>query len=261
MYHQVTPTPVPASFYKYTVTPRAFRIQMDLLARLGYTPITLDALVAARRGSSQLPPRPVIITFDDGFRDCATYAVPILNEHRFTATFFLVAGLMGQASNWLVAERGVEFEMMDWATARELVAAGFDCGSHTVTHPRLAQISERRCREELGESRRCLEDNLGHTVRHLAYPYGSFNERVSALAAEAGYVTACSVQIGLATMSESPLALHRVPITGQESDESWRSRLDLLFRLKTGWGLNAWLDGKKQALVRRANLVARQGQG
>ena len=80
MYHQVTAHVVPPSFRKYTVTPRAFvaQIQMGWLRTAGYRPVTLDHLDAARLGASPLPRRAVVITFDDGFRDCVEYALPIL---------------------------------------------------------------------------------------------------------------------------------------------------------------------------------------
>jgi peptidoglycan/xylan/chitin deacetylase (PgdA/CDA1 family) len=255
MYHQVTPNAVPASFRKYAVHPDAFRAQMNRLAQLGYTTISLDTLVAARTNSSRLPARPVITTFDDGFRDCVEFAVPILRAHKFTATFFLVAGLIGQMSKWLIAERGVEFALASWEMTCELAASGFECGSHTTTHSHLAQISETACRRELFESRQCLEENLHTSVRHLAYPFGSFNPRVGEIAAEAGYLTACSVQIGLATPNDSRFALCRVPITGYDSP------LDFVFRLRTGWRWSEWLMGKKDALARRAAFVTRQSEG
>src|SRR5947207_2534839 len=94
MYHQVSPNP-PGPFRKYTVNPRAFAPQMNWLAHAHYTPITFDALLSYRGGAGSLPAKPIIITFDDGFRDCFTYAVPILKAQGFTAVFFLVAGLLG----------------------------------------------------------------------------------------------------------------------------------------------------------------------
>jgi peptidoglycan/xylan/chitin deacetylase (PgdA/CDA1 family) len=247
MYHQVTPQPCPA-FSKYAVTLKAFAAQIRWLAGAGYTPISLDALLAYRSGRGTLPLRPVIITFDDGFQDCADHAVPILKTHSFTAIFYLVAGLVGKTSRWLLSERGIEFPLLDWATARQLKAAGFHCGSHSMSHPRLADLSPALCREELLWSRQLLEDNLGHEVRHLAYPFGSFNESVRAIAAETGYRSACSVRIGLSTVDDDPLVLHRVPISGQDS------LLDFICRLRTARSLREFMRGKVWALQRRFHL-------
>lgn len=227
MYHEVSPSPHP-SFRRYTVTVREFTRQMRCLAAFGYQAIDMDALVRARRGQGALPKRPVLITFDDGFQGCADHAVPVLRAHKFTAVFYLVAGLMGKTSRWMLPELGLELALMSWETARALVADGFQCGAHTVTHPRLTGLDPARCRAELVDARSRLEAELGRPIAHLAYPYGSYDRAVQAVAAEAGYVTACSTQAGLSRADDDPLALHRVTIYGQDS------LLDFACRLRTG---------------------------
>lgn len=247
MYHQVAPRPA-ETFRKYTVTPRAFAAQMAWLALAGYAPVTLDRLVEARGGGRALPPRAVVITFDDGFQGCADYAVPVLRARGFTAVFFIVAGLVGGTSAWLLAERGVELAMMGWPTIRALDAAGFQIGAHTMSHPRLAGLAPADCRRELGDSRRRLEDELGRAVRHMAYPFGSYDEAARAAAAEAGYRSACSVRIGLSPAGDDPLALRRVPVLGQDS------LLDFACRLRTAWPLSASLRsgaGRARGWLRR----------
>ncbi|HEU5102194.1 MAG TPA: polysaccharide deacetylase family protein [Roseiflexaceae bacterium] len=230
MYHQIGPQTHP-SFTKYTVTPRAFALQMAWLMLARYVPITFDRLLAWRAGQGRLPERAVIITFDDGFQGCDDYAVPTLLSRGFTAVFYIVAGLAGRTSRWLIAERGVEFPLMDWATIRRLEATGFQCGAHTMSHPRLPELPMLACRQELEASKRLLEDQLGHEVRDMAYPFGSFDERVRELAAEAGYRSACTVQIGRSPGDDDPLALHRIPILGSDT------LLDFICRLESAWPL------------------------
>jgi peptidoglycan/xylan/chitin deacetylase (PgdA/CDA1 family) len=215
MYHEVLPV-APATFRKYTVTVRAFAAQMRWLALAGYTPISLDMLLAHRERGSALPRRPVVITFDDGFAGCYEHAAPVLRAHGFTATFYLVAGLMGQTSQWLLRERGLELPIMSWTAARDLQAAGFTCGAHTLTHARLAELTADECREELRRSRELIEAELRRPVVHLAYPFGSFNEETKVIAAETGYRSAVSVRIGLSAPRDDVQALHRVPISGTE---------------------------------------------
>lgn len=216
MYHQLSPRPAP-EFFEYTVTPRAFAVQMKWLAVAGYESITLDDLLARRHRGAALPSRPVIITFDDGFQDCIEYAVPILQARAFTAVFYLVAELMGQSSRWVIPELGIEFPLADWETARSLEEAGFQCGSHTSTHPHLAALTDEACRDELLRSRLLIEEQLGHPIVHLAYPHGSYDARVERIAAESGYVSACSTQEGVSTPDDDPLALHRVAVSGYDS--------------------------------------------
>ncbi len=246
MYHLVTPQPLPA-FRKYTVTPRAFAAQMHWLALAGYATITLDDLLVARSGGS-LPPRPVIITFDDGFQDCVDYAVPILQAHGFRAIFYLVAGFMGKVSEWLRVERGVALALVDWSTARQLEAAGFQCGAHSMSHPHLADLDSAACHMELRESQQLLEERLGHKVRHLAYPYGSCNTTVRAIAAECGYQSACSTRIGLSDADDDLLALHRVPVNGQESF------FDFICRLSTACTVRETVQSMAHVTLRQLRL-------
>ena len=224
MYHEVSPSPEPG-FRRYTVTVREFRRQMRWLSALGYQPIDMDALVAARRGQASLPKRPVVITFDDGFQGCVDHAVPILRAHNFTAVFYLVSGLMGKTSRWLLPELGTELPLMSWDTARALAAEGFQCEAHTVTHPRLAGLDPARCRTELVDARSRLEDGLSRAVVHLAYPYGSFDQAVRMAAGDAGYVSACSTRPGLSGADDDLLALHRVTVYGHDSLIDFASRL------------------------------------
>lgn len=227
MYHEVSPRPQPA-FRRYTVTVREFTRQMRWLATFGYQPIDMDVLVRARQGHGSLPKRPVVITFDDGFQGCVDHAVPVLHEHGFTAVFYLVAGLMGETSRWLRAELDIELPLMSWDTARTLASDGFQCGAHTLTHPRLAGLDPEQCRAELADARSRLERELGRPIVHLAYPYGSFDQDVRAATKEAGYVTACSTRAGLSRVDDDLLALHRVTVYGHDS------LIDFVSRLRSG---------------------------
>lgn len=244
MYHEVAERRVPG-FEKYTVTTSAFAAQMRWLARAGYSTVTLDAMLAQRQGGSDLPRQPVIITFDDGYRSCVEHALPILEAHGFTATFYLVAGLVGQHSRWLEASHGLKLPLVDWPTARHLAAAGFCCGSHSMTHPHLQELAPARCQYELVESRRILEDQLGREVTDLAYPFGAFDAAVRQRAAEAGYRSACSVRVGRSPPDDDPLALRRVPVVGSDT------LLDFVCRLRTALPLRALVRGKARGAWRR----------
>jgi len=245
MYHQVSAAPMRA-FARYTVTSRTFAAQMRWLSLAGYEPITLDRLLEHRRTGAVLPSRPVVITFDDGFRDLVHHAVPVLSRHGFTATFFLVAGLMGRMGRWLREEIGTEMPLMNWTEARELEAAGFQCGAHTMTHPRLAALPAAACAAELAESRSRLENELGHEVRHLAYPFGSFDMRVREIAADAGYASGCSTAPGLSRAGDDPLALPRITVYGHES------LLSFGCRLRTALPLRELVRRRLRPLLRRS---------
>jgi peptidoglycan/xylan/chitin deacetylase (PgdA/CDA1 family) len=239
-YHDVAPEPHPA-FRRYSLTVREFARQMQWLARRHYTPIDMDTL-AATRGGGTLPARPIVITFDDGFRTCAEHAVPVLQAHGFTAVFFLVTGLMGSTSRWM-ADRGVNLALMTWDAARRIADEGFQCGVHTATHPRLTAIDSSRRRFELADARRQLEDELGRPAVHFAYPYGAVDSSVRASVAEAGYVTACATRPGRSSPDDDLLALRRITIHGDEPI------LRFAWRVATGRGVR---DSLRAALRRRA---------
>lgn len=216
MYHQITPSPLP-EFRKYAVTTDAFAAQLDWLALQSYVPVSMEALYEYRAGRGALPARPVVLTFDDGYRDCLDHAIPILNARGFTATFFVLGRLAGKTSRWLLEERGIELPLLDWDAVRQLRAAGNECGSHGMSHTRLTRLTPAACREELAGSRRMLEDELGEEIRHLAYPFGDYDESVRAIAAESGYRTACSVRLGWSAPDDDLLALHRLHVHGEAS--------------------------------------------
>ena len=224
MYHEVTPTPV-ERYRKYTVTPVELALQLSWLRSRGYASVDLDAVHAAFLGERRLPARPVVITFDDGSRDCLEHAVPALLAHGFTATFFIVGGLVGSTTRWLPAEVGLELPTADWPTLRAAEREGMRCEAHSVSHPRLARLADAEARDELVRGRALLEDGLGHAVRHVAYPFGSNSPRTRELAREAGYLTACTTHEAVASPRDELLALPRVPIVGTEGMREYRHRV------------------------------------
>jgi peptidoglycan/xylan/chitin deacetylase (PgdA/CDA1 family) len=245
MYHQITPTP-DRVFRKYAITPTEFAEQMRWVAAEGFVPIHLDdAFGHARR---PLPAKPIVITFDDGFQDCFEHALPVLAAHAFTATFFVVAGLAGKRSEWLLAERGVEYPLMQWDAVRTLVDAGFECGAHTMTHPRLAQLSPDEAYRELRDSRCAIEDHTGAPVRHVAYPFGSFSASVRAAAERSGYLTGCTVVPGIARTSDDPLALARIPVNGTDAPLAFTTQLR---------PIPAWRAAARHALDTCRNVLTR----
>lgn len=243
MYHEVARGDF-GDFAKYVVTPEMFRRQMAVLSRMGYTPIAMDALAAARRGDAPLPRRPVVITFDDGFGGVIEHAVPVLRTHGFAATFYLVSDFVGDRSRWLRAERGLEIALFDWPVARSLAAENFEIGSHSATHPHLPRLDPTAMRSELQRSRAAIGDAIGHSIDHLAYPFGAYDDHVASVAAEIGYTTSCSVRIGLSGPEDDALALHRVPVNGRDTI------FDFVSVLLTGKRPNELASGARRRVTR-----------
>lgn len=204
-YHRVGPFR-PGAPRKMTVTPPRFRSQMHFLRRHGIEVLTLDEVLAGRAG--------VALTFDDGFRDCLEYALPVLWRLRFPATFFIVAGRVGGTDTWMRSTPFPEERLLDWDDLRRLVDAGMTIGSHSMTHTQLTY-------EEVAESRRLLEERLGTRVEHFAYPRGEYTEESAEWVRRAGY------RAGWATRSGDAgrFTRRRLPVSANATIADFGTRL------------------------------------
>ncbi|MCC9742358.1 polysaccharide deacetylase family protein [Streptomyces sp. MNU89] len=217
MYHAVGETPAPAA-YGLSVAPEALRTQLELLAERGFTPVTTRALAAAWRSGGPLPPRPVLLTFDDGYEGVHRYALPALRSHGFTATVFATTG-------WLRGPHetpGALDLMLDWDQLRELSAAGLEIGGHSHTHPQLDTLTGPWLRSELARCRDLLAGELGRCPVSFAYPYGYSSRQVRAAVRAAGFRQSLAVGNALAERRHGPYALRRVTVrrsTGIEEFE------------------------------------------
>src|SRR5262245_1479468 len=161
MYHSVSDVSEERSpYYRLVTRPAVFAKQVRLLYSEGYTGLTLSQGLKAIRcpnlGSSR---RPVVITFDDGFRDFLTDAVPLLAKYGFGATMFLPTGFIGRCRRQFMGN-----ECLTWSEVAHLHTAGFEFGSHTVTHPRLVDLKPDDIRKEVVESKDTIEQALSVEV-------------------------------------------------------------------------------------------------
>lgn len=171
LYHSVRP-----GKHAYSVRPETFDAQLHYLRDSGYSFVTLGALVGHLRRGTPLPPKPAVLTFDDGWQNQYQNALPILEKHGAVATFFITTDVLGRGA------------YMRWDQAKELARRGMEIGSHARRHPFLARIgSEARLRDEIAGSKAILEKELGRPVTVFAYPFGSKNGRVIAAVEAAGY--------------------------------------------------------------------------
>jgi peptidoglycan/xylan/chitin deacetylase (PgdA/CDA1 family) len=169
------------------VHPAAFGAQVRLLLDAGFHFVTVTEF-AEQADGHRPPPGLVALSFDDGMDDNHRVVLPILQEHGIPATVFVTTGLIGKANPWMSAGSGAR--MMTVEELRDLAAAGFEIGSHTVTHPDLSELDYESCLMEMVESSRALERLLGSPVRTFAYPYCHFGPAAVAAVKEAGFFAA-----------------------------------------------------------------------
>lgn len=226
-FHKVGPIPPDSLFPRNYVHAEQFDALLASLRGAGYESIGFDQYLGHRRGETRLPRKPLILTFDDGYRSNAEIAVPIMRKHGFRATIFVVPGRLGGANQWDAEER--QEPLLSADEVRALHADGFAFGSHTLTHSRLTAIPPDVALGELRGSREALEQLLGQPVRTICYPWAQHDASVRRLAQEAGYSCGVGIRRRLNRDSTDLMALHRIPVT--YLDSTWRVRWDL-FRLR-----------------------------
>ncbi|MFE8035019.1 polysaccharide deacetylase family protein [Thiohalocapsa marina] len=218
MYHQVGYfAPMRSHRANYCDAGR-FRRQMAFLAKGGFSVLSLDQALAGLRGELRLKPRSVVLTFDDGYRNFREHALPVLQAYGFPAVVYAISGWLGRRMAWARHEPGrLEPELLSAAQLRELQSAGVCVGSHGLSHAKLGELDADAQLRELEGSRKALQDLLGSDVRHLCYPFGSFNRATVSLAGEVGYASATTCLRGAATPADHPLVLPRKAISFGDS--------------------------------------------
>jgi peptidoglycan/xylan/chitin deacetylase (PgdA/CDA1 family) len=201
------------------VPPGRFEAQVSLLLEAGFDFMTVGDLLE-RADGNEPEPGLAAISFDDGLLDNHSVAMPILRSLGIPATVYVTTGLIGKTYPWLGP--GADARMMREGELRDLVAAGFELGAHTVTHPDLSLLSRDDCLREMVESRDEIERITGQAVRTLAYPYCHYGDAAIEAAREAGFVGAvtCKGRGGW-----SRYEVKRAMITGKDGFPSFVAKL------------------------------------
>lgn len=174
LYHHVDANPKGS---RYFVEPAMFDQQMQWLYDHGYKTITITQLIDVIKNGGQLPERPVVITFDDGDASIYNNAFPIMQKYGFVGVFYLITSYFG----------GTGIVTVD--QVREMLNAGWEIGSHSVSHPDLSSHHE-LINTEMNDSRSKLESLFGVPVNTFAYPSGRVDEVVTNRAYKYGYLGA-----------------------------------------------------------------------
>lgn len=205
VYHSVYPyhLGMTADQKTYDVETAAFELQMQYLKEHGFTSITFTQYADHLFRNKSLPPKPVLITLDDGWQTQFDNAFPLLQKYGMTATFFVYTQPIGHK------------KFLTWDELRTLEAAGMDVEAHTLTHPRLDKITDEKIlKSELEDSKAKIEKELSKKVLYFAYPFGKFTDHVVVDVRAAGYEAARTITHGKVGVSEDVLKLHGAITTG-----------------------------------------------
>ncbi len=215
------------AYHRTCTDPGVFAEQVKFLARNRYTTIGLGEAVRRLGAKEQHSDRPVVLTFDDGYRDFYTEALPVLSRFGYTATVFLPTAFIGHTEQQFNG-----MPCLTWSQVRDLHHAGIDVGSHTVTHPQLRALRRNEIEHEVRHSKETIEDSLGDPVESFSYPYAfpeadrAFRQTVRAVLAEAGFRNGVSTIIGTANRSSDTLLLERLPVNSGDDAGIFRAKLE-----------------------------------
>lgn len=251
MYHSVADE-IADSFRDFTVTAARFREHLAALRDAGWRTISLtQAAGRLHRQPAEDQARVVALTFDDGYADFYSHALPALAAEQARATLFVPTAHVGRRAGWL---RGPDAErpLLDWPALADVAATGVEIGSHGHHHAPLDVGGHDDIHQDLAMSRHILEDRLATAVTALAYPYGYQTGKSRRAARRAGYHAACTV-VGLPATSGDPvLALPRIAVTQDMTGADVVAALACPPRLRRPWRKgkqHLWHAARKTGLM------------
>jgi peptidoglycan/xylan/chitin deacetylase (PgdA/CDA1 family) len=199
LYHHIGNSPSNSPYY---VSAYVFEQQMYLLHEWGYQTISVELMVRAIKEGTELPSKPIILTFDDGGESVLRTALPIMQKYGFTGTAYIVHNYIGLTKDF-----------MDANQIRELYEAGWEIGSHSISHVDLTERSDRQ-QDEIVDSRIKLQRRLGIPIMTFAYPFGVYNEDSVHFAHFAGYIGAVGLGNDTRQAIKNLFYLYRKDVSG-----------------------------------------------
>lgn len=221
LYHHIRPiTPAMNPLARgLSVTPEVFDAQLSYFEKNGFTTITLDQFYSALQKKTTLPKKPIILSFDDGYRDNFTNAYPLLAKHHFMGSFFIFTQAMGAP------------DYVTWDQVKEMQRSGvFEIGSHTLSHADLPHISESKVHAEIFESKKIIEEHLGIPVPFFCYPYGHYTKHIVDEVKKAGYLGALTTHYGTVHTVSSLFEVTRVRLTNDDFGVRLDKKMKLFLR-------------------------------
>lgn len=204
MYHSVEPDGserIDESEKFYNITPYSFREQIRYLKENGYRPVTLAGLLQSEH-DAELPCKPIMLTFDDGYISHYDTVLPILKEYGFSGAFFLVSSDIAK-----------EYRI-NWEQAIALKKSGMDIGSHGVNHEIIDKFPYPNLIIELKASKLELEENLGMNITAFSIPRGFYSTKISNVARGMGYKLVFTSFTGNISLYSNPYCLRRIVMLG-----------------------------------------------
>lgn len=214
MYHVIAPAPADAKYAGLWVSPEAFGAQVDALAEAGYTAVTLDQVLDAWDGKPTLPPKPVVLTFDDGYLSQGKDAGAILAARGWPGVLYLAWHNLGTPGG------------ISRTRVKAMIKAGWEIDAHTIDHRDLTTLDAPALRREVAGSRQKIRAAFGVPVNGFCYPAGRFDPTVEQAVRDAGYRSATTELPGRASPSQDRFALSRIRVSSDDSPATVLARVN-----------------------------------
>ncbi|MFN8458520.1 MAG: polysaccharide deacetylase family protein [Anaerolineae bacterium] len=217
MYHYLSVPPADADAIRrdLSVSPEQFEAHLAYLRQAGYETISLEQLAYAIKGVVQLPAKPIIITFDDGYRDHYENAFPILKKNGFAATFFIFTQP--------IDSNNVDY--LSWDMVKEMHRAGMEFGSHSYRHFDMRRRDVDFLVYEIVGSSEAIAQRTGGPVRFFSYPAGRYDDLVIKVLESAKFWGAVTTQWGATESFDNRFELPRIRIRGNDTAEDLANKL------------------------------------
>jgi len=212
MYHSVGD-----SGWEFSITPEKLEKQISYLHKRGYKFLTAEEFQEIISGQTDTVQKGVLLTFDDGYQDTLTRAVPILKKYNLPALIFM-------HSNRSADRLRNDLPLLSWAEIRQL-ASDYNIGSHSHSHPDLKSLSEEELTNELSTAETVFMREIGHKPVWFSYPGGRLNEKVMLALKKRGYQLAFTINPGLVVVGSNPLAVPRFGVSVNTTMVEFRARV------------------------------------
>ncbi|MBF9222843.1 polysaccharide deacetylase family protein [Hymenobacter ruricola] len=232
MYHKIPDAPL-ATKHQIYVTKDNFAKHLAYFRSRKLTPITFaDYLryASGERPLTEFPPRPIILTFDDGYLDNYTNLLPLMQQYGYRGVLYLLGDFEVRYNQWDLAADPTEprADIMDPAQKQAFVAAGWEIGAHTMSHPRLSTLPLPEATREIARSKTALEKALQTEIVSFAYPYGDLSEPVKQAVRAAGFALGVATDTGGLHLEDDRMQVFRINMFPNETASS-------LFKKTSGW--------------------------
>lgn len=209
-YHSISIPPKHSKIKSICVSKARFKLHMLILKTLGYQAISMRELVPYLKGEKT--GKVLGLTFDDGYLDNHTHAIDILKKFKFTATCYIVTDNIGEYNKWDIDKGVSKKKLMNITELKQWMDAGFELGSHTLSHQDLTKCDNQNLLNEISDSKSKLELLFNTTIESFCFPYGKFNQEALSIIELSGYSNATTTSRGSASTKDNLYTLPRINI-------------------------------------------------